>query len=126
MILKILKKSIILVIVIFILYLTNITSLIYGATIYPFLEKPFVSKTWKSADAIERGYMYEDLLGSTNNLTGKSREEIVKLLGQPDKDKSVMCYDIGPLTRRFGFMPLPNDFCIGFKGNYVSDVFVMD
>lgn len=62
-----LMKLILLIVIIFILYLTNITSLIYGLTIYPFLEKPFESKTWKSADAIERGYMYEDLLESTNN-----------------------------------------------------------
>lgn len=60
-------KLILLIVIIFNLYLTNITSLIYGLTIYPFLEKPFESKTWKSADAIERGYMYEDLLESTNN-----------------------------------------------------------
>lgn len=102
------------------------TSLIYGATIYPFLEKPFETKTWIQADAIERGYMHEDLLNSTNSLTGKSREEIMKLLGQPDKDKSVMCYDIGPLTRRFGFMPFPNHLCVGFQDNFVSDIIVMD
>lgn len=53
-----------------------------------YAEKPFSAAEWLAGDAVERGRMYGDLFGS-RTLDGKSREEIVELLGEPEKKISV-------------------------------------
>ncbi len=66
-------------------------------------DKPFNSEEWLAGDEIERGRMYGDLFTS-RKLNGKSREDVVKLLGEPNKkvmveDREVWLYRI---ENRFG------------------------
>ena len=51
-------------------------------------DKPFNSEGWLAGDEIERGRMYGDLFIS-RKLGGKSREDVVKLLGEPNKKVTV-------------------------------------
>lgn len=51
-------------------------------------DKPFNSEEWLAGDEIERGRMYGDLFLS-RKLDGKSREDVVKLLGEPNKKVTV-------------------------------------
>ncbi|HEX8734440.1 MAG TPA: hypothetical protein VF721_03905 [Pyrinomonadaceae bacterium] len=51
-------------------------------------ERPFSSAEWLTGDTVERGRMYSDLFDS-RAVDGKSKEEIVELLGEPEKKISV-------------------------------------
>jgi hypothetical protein len=51
-------------------------------------EKPFIAAEWLGGDAVERGRMYSDLYGN-RTVDGKSKDEIVVLLGEPEKKISV-------------------------------------
>ena len=53
-----------------------------------YAERPFSSADWLKGDTVERGRMYSDLYGS-RAVDGKSKEEIVELLGEPEKKISV-------------------------------------
>ena len=59
-------------------------------------DKPFNSEEWFAGDEIERGRMYSDLFIS-RKLDGKSGEDVVKLLGEPNKKLRLK-------TERFGFI----------------------
>lgn len=50
--------------------------------------KPFDSEKWRNADRIERGTMYADLF-MKRTLNGKTQDEVLALLGKPDKKASV-------------------------------------
>jgi hypothetical protein len=52
-----------------------------------YTKKPFDSQQWKSGDAQTRGTMYFDLFVK-RKLTGKSKDEVLELLGEPDKKTS--------------------------------------
>ena len=45
----------------------------------------FSTESWGAADAETRGHMLDDLLAS-HPLKGKTAEEVIDLLGQPDED----------------------------------------
>ncbi|TFH15954.1 MAG: hypothetical protein E4H02_06750 [Lentisphaerales bacterium] len=45
----------------------------------------FSVEEWASADGEQRGYMAEDLL-ETHDLIGMTADEVVELLGKPDRD----------------------------------------
>ena len=49
-------------------------------------QQPFDSQKWKSGDGITRGTMIMDL-HKNRTLGGSSRENIVSLLGEPDKKR---------------------------------------
>jgi hypothetical protein len=51
-------------------------------------ERPFSSAEWLRGDTVERGRMYSDLFDS-RAVDGKSKEEIVELLGEPEKKIAV-------------------------------------
>jgi len=53
-----------------------------------YAEKPFSSSEWLTGDAVERGRMYSDLF-SNRALDGKSKDDVTKLLGEPEKKISV-------------------------------------
>jgi hypothetical protein len=50
-------------------------------------KKPFDSQQWKAGDPQTRGTMYFDLFVK-RTLTGKSRDAVLELLGEPDKKTS--------------------------------------
>jgi hypothetical protein len=50
--------------------------------------KPFDSEKWRNGNRTDRGTMYFDLF-EKRTLNGKSREQVVQLLGEPDKKVSV-------------------------------------
>ncbi len=52
-----------------------------------YTKKPFDSQQWKAGDRITRGTMYFDLF-EKRTLTGKSKDEVEELLGEPDKKVS--------------------------------------
>lgn len=58
-----------------------------------YAEKPFSAPEWLSGDSVERGRMYGDLF-SNRTLDGKSKDEIAKLLGEPEKKISVEGRDV--------------------------------
>jgi hypothetical protein len=58
-----------------------------------YAEKPFSSTEWLGGDAIERGRMYGDLF-SNRLLDGKSKDEIVQLIGEPEKKIAVEGRDV--------------------------------
>lgn len=49
-------------------------------------KQPFDSAGWRNGDAVTRGTMYSDL-GTTHALEGKSRDEVLEMLGEPDKKR---------------------------------------
>jgi len=51
-------------------------------------EKPFDSEKWRNGDRVDRGTMYADLF-IKRTLNGKSRDEVLQLLGKPDKKATV-------------------------------------
>ena len=50
-------------------------------------KKPFDSQQWKASDPQTRGTMYFELFVK-RKLTGKSKDEVLELLGEPDKKTS--------------------------------------
>jgi len=50
--------------------------------------KPFDSEKWRNGDRIDRGTMYADLF-MKRTLNGKTRDQVLQLLGAPDKKASV-------------------------------------
>lgn len=50
--------------------------------------RDFDSAKWRNGDRIDRGAMYADLF-IKRTLNGKSNEEVVQLLGEPDKKMNV-------------------------------------
>ena len=46
--------------------------------------QPFDAQKWRSSDALERGTMFVDLY-KKRLVHGKSKEEVLALLGEPDK-----------------------------------------
>src|SRR6266508_805569 len=49
--------------------------------------RPFDSQEWRKGDRITRGTMYFDLF-EKRTLNGKSKDEVLQLLGEPDKKTS--------------------------------------
>jgi hypothetical protein len=50
-------------------------------------QKPFDAQQWRDGDAITRGTMIVDLF-KKRTVSGKSRDGVVELLGEPDKKTS--------------------------------------
>jgi hypothetical protein len=68
----------------------------------------FTPERWMIADAENRGYMMEDLL-ATHEMSGLKSEEVIALLGKPDRstvselgDPEHLTYDVGYLGFRKG------------------------
>lgn len=56
-------------------------------------EKPFNSAEWLGGDEVERGRMYGDLF-SSRAIDGKSKDDVIKLLGEPEKKITVEGRDV--------------------------------
>ena len=50
--------------------------------------RPFDSEKWRNGDRVDRGTMYADLF-MKRTLNGKTQDEVLQLLGKPDKKASV-------------------------------------
>ena len=65
----------------------------------PFEERSFDAKLWRDGDRQTRGEMITDLrwgkTGSNGYLNGKSRQEILVMLGEPDRKTRGMCCGAG-------------------------------
>jgi hypothetical protein len=89
-------------------------------------QQPFDSQKWREGDAITRGTMLVDLYRS-RKLDGMPREEVVKLLGEPDKKRAsneaeVWLYQIevvGEKPRRY--FPVSFDKGRGASAGSVKD-----
>ena len=53
-----------------------------------YANQPFDSQRWRDGDAITRGTMFWDIF-ERRRLSGKSREDVVALLGEPDRKRSI-------------------------------------
>ncbi len=78
-------------------------------------DKPFNSQEWLAGDAIERGRMYGDIFES-RTLEGKSREDVVKLLGEPDKKATVEGREVWLYRIENRFHNRLNQFPVTFEG----------
>jgi hypothetical protein len=87
-------------------------------------DKTFNSEEWLAGDEIERGRMYGNLFIS-RKLDGKSREDVVKLLGEPYKKLTVEGREVWlyRIENRFGndlnIFPVSFD---GKKGAFAGGV----
>lgn len=57
-------------------------------------DKKFTSQEWLAGDLIERGRMTSDLFDQRDSFKSKSKEEILKILGEPDKKVTVEGRDV--------------------------------
>jgi len=75
--------------------------------------KPFDSKEWLAGDRIERGRMTTDLFRS-RKANGKSHEEVVALLGQPDRKATVEGKEVWLYKTDIGIPDALDNFPISF------------
>ena len=78
--------------------------------------KPFNSQEWLAGDGIERGRMYLDLAKS-RIVNGKSKDEVAKLLGEPDKKLEVEGKDVWHYYVKFAGENPSNYIPVIFKDN---------
>ena len=78
--------------------------------------KPFNSQEWLAGDSIERGRMMRDL-SKSHILNGKSKEEVLKLLGEPDKKSEDGNKEIWQYQVKFAGENPSNYFPVSFKDN---------
>ena len=74
--------------------------------IYPDKDIPFDPEDWRRAWSSRRGCMVRDMLRRVS-FQGKTKAEIIALLGKPDREvpkSNLMCYDLGHFLRK-GFDP---------------------
>jgi hypothetical protein len=60
-----------------------------GQTLRDYSEKKFNSKEWLAGDEIERGRMIFDIFDRQDSFRNKTKEEILKIFGEPDKKVTV-------------------------------------
>lgn len=56
-------------------------------------QQPFDSQKWRNGDALERGTMLVDLF-SKRKIQGKTKEQVLELLGEPDKKSNTSGLDV--------------------------------
>lgn len=86
--------------------------------------KPFSSQEWLAGDQIERGRMSLDLF-KKRIPNGKSREEILEILGEADKKKTVEGKEVWFYKTDVGIMGALDNLPISFddnKGAYIGVV----
>lgn len=79
--------------------------------------KSFNSQEWRAGDAIERGRMMLDLYNKRGVVTGKSKETIAELLGEPDKKSEVAGREIWQYAVKFSGKSTNDYFSVSFKDN---------
>lgn len=79
--------------------------------------KPFDSKDWRSGDATERGRMLRDLHSKRAVVTGKSKEEILEILGEPDRKATVAGNEVWQYAMKFSGRSDTAFFSVGFANN---------
>ncbi|HEY0426746.1 MAG TPA: hypothetical protein VGC76_02965 [Pyrinomonadaceae bacterium] len=55
--------------------------------------RPFDSQKWREGDALERGTMFIDLF-KKRKINGKTKEEVMTLLGEPDKKSTAGGFEL--------------------------------
>jgi hypothetical protein len=84
----------------------------------PFREyssKPFNSTDWRTGDAVERGRMMSDLYSKRGIVSGKSKEKIVEILGEPDQKGEVAGREVWQYAMKFSGRSEAAYFSVFFK-----------
>ena len=124
---KVIKKLAMVFLLLVMCFYTGLINVVYAFTVYPLLERPYHAEQWLRADPIERGYMLDSLMASEQQFAVYDKDMLISQLGAPDADRGrVICYDIGPLEGRFGFMAFPHHLCISLKGSYFDGFYITD
>jgi len=79
--------------------------------------KPFNSQDWRAGDAIERGRMMLDLYQKRGVISGKSKETVAEILGEPDKKSEVAGKEIWQYAVKFSGKSTTDYFSVSFKDN---------
>ncbi len=79
--------------------------------------KPFNSQEWRAGDAIERGRMMRDLYKNRGLISGKSKEKVAEILGEPDEKSEVADREIWQYAVKFPGQSATNYFSVSFKDN---------
>lgn len=100
--------------------------LFYRPVVEMLLAKKFDPSAWQVGSQIERGRMARDLV-SSRMLLGRSREQVVGILGDPNERSSAsMSYTVD-IGHRFGLHPWTYRLCIEFKDDgTVETVYLHD
>jgi hypothetical protein len=78
-----------------------------------FREREFDSMIWQHGNVRIRGEMVRSLTGKAV-LLGKSKEQVVTLLGNPDEDESGQFRYRVDVGRRVAWKPFLVNLCVGF------------
>lgn len=85
----------------------------------PFFQKiPFDADIWREGNERVRGEMVDDLRNK-GILIGKSRQEVIALLGASENSGDGLSYTVD-IGYRFGFSPWNYQFLIIFDNNLVT------
>ncbi len=79
--------------------------------------KPFNSRDWRAGDAIERGRMMRDLYKNRGVVSGKSKEAVAEILGEPDKKSEVAGKEIWQYAMKFSGQSTTGYFSVSFTDN---------
>ena len=79
-------------------------------------QKPFDSKKWRGGDAQERGTMFVDLTRK-RIVSGKTKEEVLELLGEPDRKSTVNDAEIWRYRIEFAGESATQEFPVTFGSN---------
>lgn len=78
--------------------------------------KPFDSQKWRDGDAQERGTMFVDLF-KKRTINGKTKDEVLALLGEPDKRTTGDGYEIWNYKVEFAGEKPTQFFPVSFDRN---------
>jgi len=82
--------------------------------------KPFNSQEWRAGDAIERGRMMSDLYSKRGIVSGKTKEKVAEILGEPDQKAEVAGKEIWQYAVKFSGQSATNYFSVSFTDNKSS------
>jgi len=87
----------------------------------------FDSMAWRQGNIRARGTMVDDLT-DRGRLVGKTREEVLAMLGPPDRDHGELLFYVVDMGQRFGSTPWTYGLRIYFdpKTGLASSVFYTD
>jgi hypothetical protein len=113
----------------FLILLVNISCTLPNKFWRSYEPQRFDSQKWRDGDTLTRGTMFIDLF-TKRKINGKTREEVLALLGEPDKKSTSSDYEIWHYRVEFAgenptqYFPVTFDkngrAGIGTASNYVS------
>jgi outer membrane protein assembly factor BamE (lipoprotein component of BamABCDE complex) len=89
-----------------------------------YADKPFNSQDWLKGDSVERGRMIKDLF-TDRSISGKTKDEILKTLGEPDKKSSVEGREVWLYRVDFAYRTPMKYFPVSFdpkKGSFAGRI----